>query len=142
MFCWVIADKDTGDIEHCYYDTGPGASERRQEWLQGVWPIRPEPMPENLFAAEIAEDDLIEAMAVEEIERFADDKDMLKMALQMDADQKEFDAKRVREEFKVFQDKRRSAGIKVVARTVRAVIEETTGRIIENDVEFSQGVKL
>lgn len=142
MFCWVIADKDTGDVEHCYLDTGPGASERRQEWLQGEWPIRPESMPENLFAAEITEDDLIEAMAAEEIERFADDKDMLKLALQMDADQKEIDAKRIREEFKVSQDKRRSAGIKVVARTVRAVIEETTGRIIENDVEFSQGVKL
>ena len=134
MFCWVIANKDTGDIEHCYYDTGPGASERRQEWLQGVWPIRPEPMPENLFAAEIAEDDLIEAMADEKIGRFADDKNLLKMALLMDQDQKEFDAKRIREEFKVFQDKRRSAGIRVVARTVRAVIEETTGRIIENKV--------
>lgn len=141
MFCWVIADKITGDIVHCYLDTGPGASERRQEWQQGIWPIRPEPMPENLFAAEITEDDLIEAMADEKIGRFADDKDMLKLALRMDADQKEFDAKRVREEFKVFQVQG-SAGIRVVARPVRAVIEETTGRIIENDVEFSQGVKL
>jgi len=134
MFCWVIANKDTGDIEHCYLDTGPGASERRQEWLQGVWPIRPESMPENLFAAEITEDDLIEAMADEKIGRFANDKNLLKMALLMDQDQKEFDAKRIREEFKVFQDKRRSAGIRVVARPVRATIEENTGRIVENAI--------
>jgi len=134
VFCWVIADKDTGDIEHCYLDTGPGADERRQEWLQGIWPIRPEPMPENLFAAEITEDDLIEAMADEKIGRFANDKNLLKMALLMDQDQKEFDAKRIREEFKVFQDKRRSAGIKVVARPVRATIEENTGRIVENAI--------
>ena len=134
MFCWVIVDKDTGDIEHCYYDTGPGASERRQDWLQGVWPIRPEPMPENLFAAEIAEDDLIEAMAAEEIERFADDKDMLKLALRMDADQKEFDAKRVREEFKVFQDRRCSAGVRIEARSTPALIDIETGNVVENSV--------
>jgi len=134
MFCWVIANKDTGDIEHCYYDTGPGADERRQEWQQGIWPIRPEPMPENLFAAEIAEDDLISAMADEKIGRFADDKDMLKLALRMDADQKEFDAKRIREEFRVYEDRRRSTGVRVEARLVRATIEENTGRIVENAV--------
>ena len=142
MFCWVIANKDTGDIEHCYYDTGPCADEIRARLAQGELPIEPETMPANFFMTEITEEDLISAMADEKIGRFADDKNLLKMALLMDQDQKEFDAKRVREEFKVFQDKRRSAGIKVVARTVRAVIEETTGRIIENDVEFSQGVKL
>ena len=134
MFCWVIADKDTGDIEHCYLDTGPGASERRQEWLQGEWPIRPESMPENLFAAEIAEEDLIEAMAVESVERFADDEEILLMGLQADTEQTEFDAKRIREEFRVYEDRRRSTGVRVEARLVRATIEENTGRIVENAI--------
>ena len=134
MFCWVIVDKDTGDIEHCYYDTGPGASERRQEWLQGEWPIRPESMPENLFAAEITEEDLISAMADEKIGRFADNKNMLKMALQMDKDQKVIDAKRIREEFKAFQDRRCSAGVRIEARSTPALIDIETGNVVENSV--------
>lgn len=134
MFCWVIADKITGDIVHCYLDTGPGASEIRTRLAQGELPIEPETMPANFFMTEITEEDLISAMADEKIGRFADDKNLLKMALLMDQDQKEFDAKRVREEFKVFQDKRRSAGIRVVARPVRATIEENTGRIVENAI--------
>ena len=36
MFCWVVANKDTGDIEHCYYDTRPGADEIRARLAQGA----------------------------------------------------------------------------------------------------------
>jgi len=35
VFCWVIADKDTGDVEHCYYDTGPGAERKAARMAAG-----------------------------------------------------------------------------------------------------------
>ena len=134
MFCWVIADKDTGDIVHCYLDTGPGADEIRARLAQGELPIQPDRMPDNLFTAEITEEDLIAAMADERIERFADNKNMLKMALQMDKDQKVFDAKRIREEFKAFQDRRCSAGVRIEARSTPALIDIETGNVVENSV--------
>lgn len=134
MFCWVIADKITGDIVHCYLDTGPGADEIRTRLAQGELPIEPETMPANFFMTEITEEDLISAMADEKIGRFADDKNLLKMALQMDKDQKVFDAKRIREEFKAFQDRRCSAGVRIEARLTPALINVKTGDIVEDSV--------
>ncbi len=141
MFCFVIADRYTGEITHCFMDNGTDVEfkERMTDMIRkGEPPIVMPNMPENLFYAVLEEDDLVDALSSETVTRFSNAREDLMTELHKTRDSI-FDAARVREEVKVKPGLEIAKGISrcvVQARPFRCRINEVTGKPVEDMANY------
>lgn len=146
MFCFVIADRYTGEIVHCFMDNGEdvGFRERMTDMIsKGEPPIVMLNMPENLFYAVLDEDDLVDALSSETVTRFSNTKKDIATEMHKATDSL-FDAVRVREEVRAFPGPEIAKGISrcvVQARAFRCKINEVTGRPVEDMAHYDSIVQ-
>lgn len=156
MFCFAIVN-EKGILEHCAFGGGTYDGNReREEMSNGVMPIMIDPMPENWYYTIIEEEDLIDIFADKAIERYPNDREIIRQMLR-DNDGKYFDAAIIREDVKVEKTTiQQIRGIKEnpenpevakifktrpKARKIKAKINEVTGVIIEDIENYDKYVK-
>ena len=111
MFFYVIADRNTGEIVHCYSDTGDGAAFEALLQSEGPPIILADGIPSNMFEAVIKDGE--------------NHKDAV------------FGAKRYREEFRIFPDSSKGKkGFKVEKRAIKAKTNPYDGSIVEDVANF------
>ncbi len=145
MNYFVIADKDTGVIQHCAITTHP------KDVFNGLmdeedYPLSMNPMPKNLFYAVIDEDVLLTSLASKEITRCPNTKQGSLDYLCIDTKEGKFlHPDRIREELKVFPNedskvKSLHKKPKIQIRSCRCRIDLITGDPVEDMENYEEVV--
>lgn len=114
MFTYIIADKTTGEIVHCYMDENENSSYIERVKV-GDMPISFDGgIDPKLFEAIIINEEHPEGVT--------------------------FGAKKFREEFKVFKDASKSKGFRLEKRAIRGKTNEVDGTIVDDPANYDAAV--